>query len=100
MQKPGGVLLMMFEVLPEWEDAFNRWYDETHLPEMLAQSGIRSAHRYVAASADAKYLTIYELDHPGVLNSEAFIAWRDASESTREMQKHLTFKSRVVYRGL
>lgn len=53
------------------EDEFNRWYDEVHLPQVVARiPGVVGGSRYRLASelldrADVparRYLTIYELD--------------------------------------
>ncbi|MDM0043910.1 alpha/beta hydrolase [Variovorax dokdonensis] len=97
----GGVLLMSFEVRPGSEEAFNRWYDQTHVPEMLMQRGVRSARRFVTPGERVQYLTIYDLDSPEVLDSPAFVAWRDSSESTKAMvREHLVSSTRVVYKAL
>lgn len=51
------------------EDAYNVWYDNTHIPEILEIPGFVSARRFrVRESGPAhdgaapKYLAIYELD--------------------------------------
>jgi hypothetical protein len=59
---------------PGQDAAYNAWYDDIHLPDVLAVPGVRSAERYriSAPGPDApkqSYLAIYELtqDHPAVL---------------------------------
>src|SRR5262245_59543716 len=55
---------------PEREDEFNRWYDEEHLPEMLACAGFTAARRYrlrdagpiKAPASTPGYLAIYEVE--------------------------------------
>jgi hypothetical protein len=54
---------------PEREADYNEWYDNTHLPEVLALPGLSAAARYKASPAQAKgmepshpYLSIYEID--------------------------------------
>jgi hypothetical protein len=42
-------------------DAYHRWYDETHIPEILAVDGFVAARRLRAADGDS-YLTVYEVD--------------------------------------
>jgi hypothetical protein len=46
------------------EDAYNDWYDNTHIPELLAVPGFVSARRYKVhgAAGEPAYLAIYELD--------------------------------------
>lgn len=55
------------------DDAFNDWYDTTHVPEILDHvAGVASVTRYrlgpaqspLADSAAAPYLAIYEFDRP------------------------------------
>ncbi|TDC88539.1 DUF4286 family protein [Actinomadura sp. 7K507] len=41
---------------------FNRWYDEVHLPEVLAIEGFVTARRYTPAEDEDPYITQYELE--------------------------------------
>lgn len=55
------------------DDEFNRWYDEVHLPEVLATPGMRSAQRFKLVETEIThhselprpahgYLLVYEMD--------------------------------------
>jgi hypothetical protein len=50
------------------EDEFNRWYDERHVPDLLAVPGFVSAQRFALTDATGQgkpgwtYLALYELD--------------------------------------
>jgi hypothetical protein len=46
------------------EDEYNRWYDGTHVPELLAVPGFVSARRYRRVGGDgvAEYLAVYEIE--------------------------------------
>ena len=64
-----SVLLVYTDVDAEHEEAFNRWYDETHVPDILAVEGFRAARRYKLSGPPprnqepaSRYLAIYELD--------------------------------------
>lgn len=46
---------------PEELEAFHHWYDEVHIPEILAVEGFRSARRFQAADGES-YLAVYEVD--------------------------------------
>ena len=85
-----GLLLVMMEIDPEHEDEFNRWYDEEHVPERMSVPGFLSARRYRAIEGGPKYLAIYELESPDVLQTETYKRLIGASESewTKRMQKH------------
>lgn len=73
----GGLLLVTMEVEPEYEDELNAWYDEEHVPERLACPGFLSAHRYRlsegSSPGQSRYLAIYELESPAVLDSPDYL---------------------------
>ena len=59
------------------DDDYNRWYDETHLGDLLAIPGVVSGKRYDADPAspnppEAGYLAVYEIetDDPGKVLGE------------------------------
>jgi len=62
----------MMDIDPEHEEDFNRWYDEEHVPERKAIPGFLTARRYKSVEGGPKYLAIYEMDNPEVLDSEAY----------------------------
>ncbi|HLZ72873.1 MAG TPA: hypothetical protein VKV26_23460 [Dehalococcoidia bacterium] len=53
---------------PAREEEFNRWYDGTHLPDLLSVPHITAARRFKLSGPanpkepDAQYLAIYEID--------------------------------------
>lgn len=47
---------------PDWEQEVNRWYDQEHLPMLLAVPGYRSGRRYVAVEGEPKYMAFWEID--------------------------------------
>lgn len=99
-QQAGAVLLMMIDVKPEDESEFNRWYDEEHIPELMALPGFLSAERFEVEGEGAKYLAIYELANTAALESPQYLAWREASESSRRMRAKFVSRTRRVYRKL
>ena len=46
---------------PDELTEFHRWYDEVHIPEILAVTGFRTARRFQAADGES-YLAVYEVD--------------------------------------
>lgn len=73
--KNRALLLVMMDIDPEHEAEFNRWYDEEHVPERMAIPGFLSARRYRAIEGEPKYLALYELEDPSVLESETYRYW-------------------------
>lgn len=60
---------LMFTNAAEGRDAeFNDWYDNVHIPDILASGGLKSPERYeIVASAftppsEHRYAAIYEVD--------------------------------------
>ncbi len=50
-------------ITKEQEQAFNRWYNEEHIPQVLQFPGLVSARRYKAFEGEDKwqYMAVYEL---------------------------------------
>lgn len=53
------------------EDEYNQWYDEVHVPDVMAVPGVKGAQRYQLAPSDSqgggappahRYLAVYEID--------------------------------------
>ncbi len=64
MQKK-GLFMVMAKVAPEKEVAYNRWYNEEHLPRVLERlPGILSGHRYKIIEGEEEYqfLALYEFE--------------------------------------
>ena len=60
-----GCLVVYTSCAAGRDDEFNRWYDEIHIPEVLALGPFRRARRYRLASAQFmpqthSYLALYE----------------------------------------
>lgn len=70
----GNAVLFSEMTLPEGsEDSFNNWFDNHHMPALLAGvPGILSAMRYKSAEGPY-YLSVYELDSPATPDSKTFL---------------------------
>ncbi len=76
--KKGKALLMVWvDVSADVDEEFNRWYNEEHIPELLAIPGVLDAARYVAVSGSPKYLACYELENPEVRDTPEYLAHVD-----------------------
>ena len=75
------IYVVQMNIPAEHEAEFNRIYDSEHVPMLSKVPGVRSAARYVLERSTQqgmqKYLAIYELDSPDVMNSAA---WKEAGE--------------------
>ena len=82
-----GLLMVWADVPDEVEDEFNRWYNEEHIGDILAIPGVLGAARYTTVrGGPAKHLACYELESPGVVESQQFQSLReDPSEWSKRM---------------
>src|SRR5439155_18374050 len=58
----GIVYVQTRPVSLERESDYHRWYDETHLPEILAFDGFVAARRFEPIGDDGPFIAIYEMD--------------------------------------
>jgi hypothetical protein len=59
---PKGILLVQSRPSsPDDPGDYHRWYDEVHIPEILALEGLTSARRLRAIDGES-YLAVYEVD--------------------------------------
>jgi len=82
-----GFLLVTMHAPPAFEEEFNAWYDTEHLPERLAVPGFETALRFVCLSGHPRYLAMYDLAHPQVLESPEYlrVAFESSSPWTRRV---------------
>jgi hypothetical protein len=92
-----GLLLVMIDIDPAYEADFNRWYREEHYPERMACPGFLSGKRFVALEGEPKYLAIYELESPAVLESPEYRKIAPPSEWTQKLKPHFVKYLRNVY---
>jgi hypothetical protein len=88
-EAPRYLLIVSAEIDPAVEAAWNKWYDEEHLPDALACPGVLAGNRYVSvgdasltgnggkSTSSAKtYIAVYELSGPEALATPEFIEMR------------------------
>ena len=97
-----GLLLMMTDIDPANEADFNRWYEEEHLDERMAIPGFINARRFTALEGGPKYLALYDLESPDVLQSAPYrhIVGAGKSAWTKRMESQFINFRRNVYVGL
>ena len=96
----GTIMVVMMEVEPEWEEEFNRWYNEEHLPERLEIPGYVSARRFKLEDGEGvlKYLCIWELEDGTPLQSQEYRAQNlRPSELRDRVHDHITQRFRGLY---
>ena len=77
MPLPENLLIVEAMIDPSVEDGWNQWYDDVHLPEIVACPGFRSGQRYVSDGEQGRtYVAVYELDGSDALKSAEFASRR------------------------
>jgi|ERR1700680_4750454 len=61
---------------PDREEEWNRWYSTDHSAKLLALPGFQSVTRYRAVGLDKaiKYMAVWSIDRPDLLQSEPYKA--------------------------
>ena len=82
-----GFLLVTMQPPPAFEEEFNAWYDNEHIPERLGVPGILTARRYVSAGGHPKYLAMYDLESHAVMSSPGYlrVGYENASPWTKRV---------------
>jgi hypothetical protein len=93
----GGLLLNAMNVVPEHEADFNAWYDKEHIPALSAVPGVLSARRFRATAGGPKYVALYHLAGPEVVESKEWDVARQ-SEWTTRVTPHFRDRIRLVLR--
>jgi hypothetical protein len=93
----GGLLLNAMNIAPELEAEFNDWYDKEHIPALAAVPGVLCARRFRGTSGNRKYVALYHLTAPDVVESAE---WKQARQSdwTSRLQPHFRDHLRLVLR--
>ena len=99
-----GFLLVTMQPPPAFEEEFNAWYDTEHLPERLAVPGFETALRFVCVDGHPRYLAMYDLVRPEVLESPDYlrVAFENSSPWTRRiLQRVRVYRAsgRQIYPG-
>ena len=92
-----GFLLVLMQPPPAFEEEFNAWYDGEHIPERRAIPGFETGLRFVCLDGAPKYLAMYDLAGPEVLQSPDYL--RVAGENSSPWTKRVTGRVRI-YRSV
>jgi hypothetical protein len=58
----GIVYVESMPVAPDREAEYHKWYNDIHLPEIVAVDGFVSARRFAPVDGNGPFVAIYELD--------------------------------------
>lgn len=63
------ISIALADVMQDKIDEFNHWYNEVHLPEVLACPGYLGATRYECIAGEPQFLAVYNLDREDALET-------------------------------
>lgn len=66
-----------------YDEEYNAWYDDEHIPALITVPGVLRARRFRAVEGEPHYLALYELAEPEVRASAAFAQAADTPWSAR-----------------
>lgn len=81
MSPPLLVHFAALDVQRGYEEGFDRWYEEEHLPRVLERDGWLRAHRYSCLEGEPERVTIFDLDVTGGQLAEGLTASPLANEA-------------------
>jgi len=88
----GGLLVNAMNIAPELEAEFNDWYDKEHIPALAAVPGVLCARRFRGTSGNRKYVALYSLTTPDVVESAE---WKQARQSDWTSRLQPTFRDHL-----
>ena len=97
---PTVLFVVKATIRKDQEDAFNRWYNEEHVPQFLRWKGAVSARRYRAIDGEDtyQYMAVYELE--SAENFRALMASPHMKELRAEYDAHfgaVSARARFAY---
>ena len=92
-----GFLLVLMQPPPAFEDEFNAWYDTEHIAERCATPGFETGLRFVCLDGTPKFLAMYDLARPQVLDSPEYL--RGSGDNASPWTKRVTSRVRI-YRSV
>ena len=94
-----SILIAAMDFSDVAEDEFHDWYDTEHVPALARVTGVICARRFRTRAANPKYVALYHLAAPGVVDSPE---WKEASASTpmpQRVRDQITNRLRLVCRN-
>jgi hypothetical protein len=92
---PTIMFIVKATIPPDKDAAFNRWYNDEHVPQALRFPGMVSAHRYRLIDGDDRYryMAVYELKDEATYR--AFIASDHMKTLRAEYDAHFPMSERA-----
>jgi len=99
-----AVLSVVMDVAEAGLDEFHGWYDEEHLPKLVAVPGIDGARRFRATGGDLaeagrqRFLALYEFESVDLLDSPEWAKAAEMTPRTELVVPHVEISSQICFR--
>lgn len=93
-----GTTILFSEMRPDpsWEDRFNAWYHDDHIPVRMVLDGWEGAQRYTS-DEDGDYLVVYDITSPDALKTPGYERVKtDPSDETKWMLANVSNFTRFI----
>ena len=97
--KEPALLIVGLEPEPAYDEEFNAWYNEEHIPKLTSVPGVLGVRRFKAIEGVPAYLAVWELEKPEVRQSTKYREMADTAW-TKRIRAHATRRVDAVYRPL
>jgi hypothetical protein len=94
-----AVLIVSADVIPGKEEAFNKWYDDHHIPLFSGKMPfLKSVKRFYSRRGSPRFLAIYEYDSiedlkKSMASEESRLAGEDSDKQVGNLVKSFTFNT-------
>ena len=96
------IYLVQMDIPENLEDEFNRIYDTQHVPNITKAPGVHGCTRFKLESADvdgvARYAAVYDIDSPGVPESDGWKAESDKGDWASQIRPHTSNRTHIIYK--
>jgi hypothetical protein len=98
-RSPRSVLVTFRDLASEQDEAINRYFDETYVPEVLSLPGVLRYERYAAAEPRGpRYMDIVDLASPEVATSPLYRLFQSRpSDAMKDFSQSITVNGFGVY---
>ena len=87
---------VLVEIQPAHKTEFNNWYNDVHVPEVMASPGFLSNVRYEEVGAEGHYMAKYEISGEESLETPEF----DKARGWKEMSSVVIRSGNALYRRI
>jgi len=112
MSKSKYIFIVSMNVKSEYENLFNEVYDKEHIPYLLKVPGVNKVTRGQGipfsfsiggqtksmAASDQKFVAMYELENPDVVNSDEWSIAVEKGRWSTHVRHHTSKRSHFMYK--